>query len=293
MNSWVEKSHEIYRRNKYLLIFVPALLVVTVFFFVPIMTLFRISFFEYTGMGTYKPAFNLHGYIKFLTDPFYVGVILYTLKNAVLVTVIALIAGYPVAYYVARASGLKKMICLLLIIVPLWTNLIVRIYGWFIILGRKGVINTMLLQADLIEKPLPMIFNSFSVVIGLLDVVFPWVLLILISVLEGIDWSMIEAARDLGAGRFKSFYEVTFKLSIPGMAVAGLFAFVWAMGEYAVPSLLGSSSQRTISIEVADQILSVLNWPFGASIAFTLFTISVLVLIVSNRISQKGARYMS
>jgi ABC-type spermidine/putrescine transport system permease subunit I len=137
-----------------------------------------------------------------------------------------------------------------------------------------------------------MIFNSFSVVVGLLDVVFPWILLILISVLEGIDWSMMEAARDLGAGRFKSFYEVTFKLSIPGMAVAGLFAFVWSMGEYAVPSLLGSSSQRTISIEVADQILSVLNWPFGASIAFTLFAISVLVLIISNRISQKGARYM-
>ncbi len=293
MNSWVEKSHELYRRNKYLLIFVPALLVVTVFFFIPIMTLFRISFFEYTGMGTYKPAFNLDGYIKFLTDPFYISVILYTLKNAVLVTAIALIAGYPVAYYVARASGLKKMICLLLIIVPLWTNLIVRIYGWFIILGRNGLINTMLLQADLIDEPLPMIFNSFSVVIGLLDVVFPWVLLILISVLEGIDWSMIEAARDLGASRFKSFYEVTFKLSIPGMAVAGLFAFVWAMGEYAVPSLLGSSFQRTISIEVADQILSVLNWPFGASIAFTLFAISVLVLIVSNRISQKGARYMS
>ena len=293
LNAWVEKSHAIYRRNKFLLIFVPALLVVTVFFFVPIIALFRISFFEYTGMGTYKPAFKLDGYIKFLTDPFYIGVILYTLKNAVLVTVIALTAGYPVAYYVARASGLKKMICLLLIIVPLWTNLIVRIYGWFIILGRKGLINTMLLHADWIEKPLPMLFNSFSVVIGLLDVVFPWVLLILISVLEGIDWSMIEAARDLGAGRFKSFYEVTFKLSIPGMAVAGLFAFVWAMGEYAVPSLLGSSFQRTISIEVADQILSVLNWPFGASIAFTLFTISVLVLIVSNRISRKGARYMS
>jgi len=293
LNTWVEKSHEIYRRNKYLLIFVPALLVVTVFFFVPIMTLFRISFYEYTGMGTYKPAINLDGYIKFLTDPFYIRVITYTLKNAVLVTAIALIAGYPVAYYVARASGLKKMICLLLIIVPLWTNIIVRIYGWFIILGRKGLINTMLLQTNLIDEPLPMLFNSFSVVIGLLDVVFPWILLILISVLEGIDWSMIEAARDLGASRMKSFYEVTFKLSVPGMAVAGLFAFVWAMGEYAVPSLLGSSFQRTISIEVVDQILSVLNWPFGASIAFTLFTISVLVLIVSNRISQKGAGYMS
>jgi ABC-type spermidine/putrescine transport system permease subunit I len=244
-------------------------------------------------MGVFEPAFKLDGYIKFLTDPFYIKIILYTLKNAVLVTIIALVAGYPVAYYVARASGIKKMICLLLIIVPLWTNLIVRIYGWFIILGSKGFINTMLLKADLIDKPLPMLFNSFSVVVGLLDVVFPWVLLILISVLEGIDWSMIEAARDLGASRFKSFYEVTFKLSIPGMAVAGLFAFVWAMGEYAVPSLLGSSFQRTISIEVVDQILSVLNWPFGASIAFILFAISVLVLIISNRISQKSARHMA
>ncbi len=293
MKSWVGKSHDIYRRNKYLLIFLPALLVVTVFFFVPIITLFKISFYENTGMGVFEPAFKLDGYIKFLTDPFYIKIILYTLKNAVLVTIIALVAGYPVAYYVARASGIKKMICLLLIIVPLWTNLIVRIYGWFIILGSKGFINTMLLKADLIDKPLPMLFNSFSVVVGLLDVVFPWVLLILISVLEGIDWSMIEAARDLGASRFKSFYEVTFKLSIPGMAVAGLFAFVWAMGEYAVPSLLGSSFQRTISIEVVDQILSVLNWPFGASIAFILFAISVLVLIISNRISQKSARHMA
>jgi ABC-type spermidine/putrescine transport system permease subunit I len=293
MTTWVEKSFEIYRRNKFLLIFLPALLTVIVFFFVPIFTLFRISFYEYESMGVFRPAFNLGGYIKFLTDPFYIKIILYTLKNAVLVTSISLLAGYPVAYYVARASRAKKIICLLLIIVPLWTNLIVRIYGWFVILGRKGFLNTMLLHAGLIDKPLSMIFNSFSVIIGLLDVVFPWVLLILISVLEGIDWSMIEAARDLGANRFKSFYEVTFKISIPGVAVAGLFAFVWAMGEYAVPSLLGSSAQRTISIEVADQILNVINWPFGASIAFVLFTISVAVLLISNKISQRGARFMS
>lgn len=136
MKPWVVKSYDVYRRNKYLLIFLPALLVVTVFFFVPIITLFRISFYEYTGMGVFEPAFNLSGYIKFLTDPFYVKIILYTVKNAVLVTFISLLAGYPVAYYVARASGIKKVLCLLLIIVPLWTNLIVRIYGWFIILGN-------------------------------------------------------------------------------------------------------------------------------------------------------------
>lgn len=289
---WAEIIFEFYRKNKFLLIFLPALLIVTIFFFIPILTLLRVSFYETTGMGTYRPAFTFAGYIKFLTDPFYVKIIFFTIKIALLVTIIALTAGYPVAYYVARASGVKKIICLLLIIVPLWTNLIVRIYGWFVILGRKGFVNTILLSFGLVNEPLSMLFSPFSVVIGLLDVVFPWILLILISVMEGIDWSMIEAARDLGASRFQSFYEVTFKLSIPGVAVAGLFAFVWAMGEYAVPSLLGSSAQRTISIEVADQILSVLNWPFGASIAFTLFAITVIVLFLSNRISQRGSRYM-
>ena len=205
MTTWLEKSFEIYRRNRFLLIFLPALLIVVIFFFIPIIALLRVSFCESVGMGVYRPAFRLDGYIKFLTDPFYVQIIIYTIKNALLVTFIALAAGYPVAYYVARASGIKKIICLLLIIVPLWTNLIVRIYGWFVILGRQGFINTMLLGTGLIDEPLSMIFTSFSVVIGLLDVVFPWVLLILISVLEGIDWSMIEAARDLGAGRFQEF----------------------------------------------------------------------------------------
>jgi spermidine/putrescine transport system permease protein len=126
------------------------------------------------------------------------------------------------------------------------------------------------------------------VVIGLLDNVFPWVLLIMISVLEGIEWPIIEAARDLGAGRFRSFYEITFKLSLPGIAVAGLFAFVWSIGEYAVPSLMGSSADRTISIEIAEQMLSMLNWPFGASMAFTLFTISVCALMISNWLSNRS-----
>ncbi len=289
---WAEKIYEVYRKNKFLLVFLPALLVVIIFFFIPVFTLLRVSFYEYTGMGLFRPAFSFAGYIKFLTDPFYVKIILFTLEIAFLVTLIAIVTGYPVAYYVARASGVKKIICLLLIIIPLWTNLIVRIYGWFVILGTEGLINTFLISFGIIDDPISMLFTPFSVVIGLLDVVFPWVLLILISVMEGIDWSMIEAARDLGASRFQSFYEVTFKISIPGVAVAGLFAFVWAMGEYAVPSLLGSSGSTTISIEAADQILHVLNWPFGASIAFTLFTITVIVLVISNRISQRGARYM-
>jgi len=291
-HKWAEKLFEIYRKNRSFLIFLPAVFTVVFFFFIPIIALLRVSFYHFVSMGVFKPAFSFEWYIKFLTDPYYIDIILYTLKIAFFVTSISIIVGYPVAYYIVRSSGIKKIIYLLIIIIPLWTNLIVQIYGWFVILGEKGFINTILLGIGITHRPLSMVFCSFSVVIGLLDVVFPWVLLVLISVMEGINWSIIEAARDLGAGRFKSFYEVTFKLSIPGIAIAALFAFVWSFGEYAVPSLLGSSALRTISIEVADQILTNLNWPFGASIAFILFSISVIVLFLSNMLSQKGAKYM-
>jgi len=287
-NSWLEKIHEIYRKNRFLMVFMPAIVLVTFFFFVPILSLLRISFFKYMEMGVFDSSFTLQNYIKFLTDPFYLQVIWYTVKIALSVTLICLLFGYPVAYYISCMTGKWKMFLLLLLIIPLWTNLIVRIYGWFVILGRQGLLNSVLLSMNFIEEPISIVFTTTSVVIGLLDNVFPWILLIMISVMEGIEWPIIEAARDLGASRLKTFYEITFKLSLPGVAVAGLFAFVWSVGEYAVPSLLGSSSQRTISIEIADQMLNMLNWPFGASMAFVLFAISVSVLLINNWLSSRS-----
>ncbi len=287
-NTLPARMHEAYRKNKFFIMFLPAVIIVSSFFFIPILSLLRISFYSYVEMGVFDPGFNLENYVKFLTDPFYLQVIWYTMKIALTVTMICLIFGYPVAYYISCMTGKWKMFLLLLLIIPLWTNLIVRIYGWFVILGSQGLLNSILLSLNLIEKPLSIVFSTTAVVIGLLDNVFPWILLIMISVMEGIEWPLIEAARDLGAGRIKTFYEITFKLSLPGVAVAGLFAFVWSVGEYAVPSLLGSSSQRTISIEIADQMLNMLNWPFGAAMAFVLFAISVSVLLINNWLSSRS-----
>ena len=287
-NTLLAIMHEAYRKNKFFIMFLPAVIIVSSFFFIPILSLLRISFYSYVEMGVFDPGFNLENYVKFLTDPFYLQVIWYTMKSALAVTMICLIFGYPVAYYISCMTGKWKMFLLLLLIIPLWTNLIVRIYGWFVILGSQGLLNSILLSLNLIEKPLSIVFSTTAVVIGLLDNVFPWILLIMISVMEGIEWPLLEAARDLGAGRIKTFYEITFKLSLPGVAVAGLFAFVWSVGEYAVPSLLGSSSQRTISIEIADQMLSMLNWPFGAAMAFVLFAISVSVLLINNWLSSRS-----
>lgn len=285
---WSGKVMDIYRKNSFLLMFLPAVALVSFFFFIPILSLLRISFFKYIGMGIFDPGFTFENYIKFLTDPFYLGVIFYTIKIAFSVTLICLVAGYPVAYYISSMTGKWKIFLLLMIIIPLWTNLIVRIYGWFVILGKQGLLNSVLMSMNLINEPFSIVFTTTSVVIGLLDNVFPWILLIMISVMEGINWDIIEAARDLGAGRIRSFYEITFKLSLPGIAVAGLFAFVWSVGEYAVPSLLGSSGNRTISIEIADQMLNLLNWPFGASMAFVLFSISVAVLLMNNALSKRS-----
>ena len=287
-NTLLEKIHDIYRKNRFFMMFLPAVIIVSLFFFITILSLLRISFYSYVEMGVFDPGFSLENYVKFLTDPFYLQVIWYTIKIALGVTMICLILGYPVAYYISCMTGKWKMFLLLLLIIPLWTNLIVRIYGWFVILGSQGLLNSILLSLNLIEKPLSIVFSTTAVVIGLLDNVFPWILLIMISVMEGIEWPLIEAARDLGAGRIKTFYEITFKLSLPGVAVAALFAFVWSVGEYAVPSLLGSSSQRTISIEIADQMLNMLNWPFGAAMAFVLFAISVSVLLINNWLSSRS-----
>ena len=286
--TWLETAHDIYRKNLFMIVFLPALVIVIFFFFIPILSLLRISFFQYVQMGVFEADFSLVNYVKFLTDPFYLKVIGYTLKIAFCVTMICLVAGYPAAYYISCMTGRWKILLLLLIIIPLWTNLIVRIYGWFVILGRQGLVNAIAQSAGLVDQPVSLVFSTPAVVIGLLDNVFPWVLLIMLSVLEGIEWPIIEAARDLGASRFRSFYEITFKLSLPGVAVAGLFAFVWSMGEYAVPSLMGASADRTISIEIAEQMLSMLNWPFGASMAFILFAISICVLTLSNRLSNRS-----
>ena len=287
--SLLESIHDVFQKNTFMIVFLPALLIVVFFFFIPILSLLRISFFQFVEMGVFEADFTLVHYIKFLTDPFYLNVIGYTLKIALCVTAICLLVGYPAAYYISSMTGRWKMVLLLMIIIPLWTNLIVRIYGWFIILGREGLLNAILMSSGLVDEPTSLVFSTPAVIIGLLDNVFPWVLLIMISVLEGIEWPILEAARDLGASRFRTFYEITFKLSLPGVTVAGLFAFVWSIGEYAVPSLMGASSDRTISIEVAEQMLSMLNWPFGASMAFILFAISVCVLILSNRLSNRGA----
>ncbi len=187
-NTWLEIIHQIYRKNTFLLVFLPALVIVTFFFFIPILSLLRISFFQYVQMGVFEPDVTLVHYVKFLTDPFYLRVIGYTLKIAFFVTIICLLAGYPAAYYISCMTGRWKIVLLLLIIIPLWTNLIVRIYGWFVILGRQGLLNAVLLSTGLVDEPASMVFSTPAVVIGLLDNVFPWVLLIMISVLEGIEW---------------------------------------------------------------------------------------------------------
>ena len=168
----------------------------------------------------------------------------------------------------------------------MFTTEVIRALGWQIMLSQHGVINNLFLRLGLIDKPLHLIYCDGAIVIALIHSIIPYATLILIGVIVGIKRSYIEAARVFGANRLKAFYHVTLPLSMPGISGALVIAFMWCMGTYAIPSFLGSGAQRTMTMVIEDQILSVFNWPFGDAIAGILVIITLFCLIIYFKFSE-------
>ncbi len=269
----------------------PAVVLTALFFIVPIMFMGRISLSVHESGSAYREGtWTLDSYTTLLTDGFYLRIFGYTLGVSLLVTVLGLALAYPLAYWINRCGPRLKVILLFAVIVPLWTNILVLIYGWLIILSPGGALNDGLMSLGLIDEPLRVVYNTFGVVIGIVQITLPYSILIMAAVLAGIDRSLVESARDMGASRLKAFLHVTLPLSAPGIASAATVIFVWAMGEYASPQLLGSSAGKFVSQEISSQFLTAFNWPRGAGLAVTLFSLIVVVLVVAQSVARVMAR---
>lgn len=266
----------------------PAFLQVFFFFFLPILIFLRISFYPAANLGQYTPGFTLKSYFLFYTDPFYLKTFLFTFKLTVIVTISTLIIGYPVAYLISKSEPITKAIYLIIILITMWTEYIIKIYGLVIFLSANGVVNSVLLKLGIIEEPLKMLYNTFAVTVGLAQVAFPYMVLSLLGILEKVDPSLKEAARNLGAGRIKTFLTITLPLSVPGIAAGCIFASLWTLGSYATPELLGSEAQATIAMRVTHEILTTFNWPFGATMAFNMLFSIVALYIFLNHFTKKG-----
>jgi putative spermidine/putrescine transport system permease protein len=253
----------------------PLLIYLSALFAYPLTRMIRLSFFD--------PEFSLEHYHHFFSVPVYFKVLVYTARISLLVTVLTLIIGYPVAYLLTIAPSNIRNILFITVLIPWWTSTLVRTYAWMVILGRNGLINQILLGLGLISSPLKLMYNTLGVVIGMLHVQLPLAILPLYSVMSGIDQELLKAAQSLGANALQTFRRIFFPLSMPGVTGAGLLVFVGSMGFYITPALLGGPSNVLISNLIDSQVSGLIHWGFGSAMSVILLFISFVFFFLYNR----------
>lgn len=268
----------------------PASIVVAIGIVIPIIILFRYSLNQFTPAKMMVDAFTAENYAKFFTDPYYVTVLVRTIRVAVACTAICVILGFPMAYVLARTRSRYKNLLLLIVILPLFVGNAVRAAGWMVLFGNRGFVNTVAMGLGLVREPLQLMCTEFAVVVGIVAVNLPFVVLTLQAVLEGIERPLEEAALGLGAGPLQTFRHVILPLAMPGVIAATVLSFILAMNAYATPVLLGGPTFHMMGPTVYDQFAGLSNWPFGAALAFVLMTATLLLTVTSNWLAHRRYR---
>jgi putative spermidine/putrescine transport system permease protein len=268
----------------------PATLFVAIGLLLPICILFRYSLNAFVPGKFMVQAVTLASYVKFFTDPYYLNVLWRTVRVAAMTTVLCLVAGFPLAYVLARTRSRAKNLLVMLVILPLFVGNAVRAAGWMTLFGSKGFVNASLMGLGLIEKPLVIIYTELAVVIGICAVNLPFMVLTLQSVIEGIDRGVEEAAFSLGAGPMRMFARVLWPLALPGILAGTILTFILAMNAYATPVLLGGPKFQMMGPLVYGQFAQSNNWPFGAAISFVLMTATIVLTVLANQAVQRRYR---
>ncbi len=257
-------------------------------FVLPCALIFALSFFQRGDYGGVVWTFTLENYAR-AADPLYVGIMLRSLRIAALATVIALLIGYPAAYAIARAAPRRQTALLILAILPFWSNYLIRTYSWMVLLNREGLINNGLEGAGLISEPLPLLYNEFAIVLGLVYAYLPFMILALFTSISRLPRDLLEASSDLGASVARTFLKVTLPLTAPGIAAGCVFVFVLSLGNFVTPDLLGGKQTTMIGNVIYAQFFTARDWPFGAALAFVLVAIMMLLLMAQALLVRRAA----
>jgi putative spermidine/putrescine transport system permease protein len=268
----------------------PASIVVAIGIVIPIAILFRYSLNQYTPAKVMVDAVTLENYVKFFTDPFYIAVLLRTIRVAAVCTAICVVLAFPMAYGLARTRSRYKNLLLMIVILPLFVGNAVRAAGWMVLFGNKGFVNTVAMGTGLTREPMQIMYTELAVVIGIVAVNLPFVVLTLQAVLEGIDRALEEAALGLGANPWRTFWHVILPLAMPGVIAGTILSFILAMNAYATPVLLGGPTFHMMGPTVYNQFAGLSNWPFGGALAFVLMTATLLLTVTSNWLAQRRFR---
>ncbi|MCT7374021.1 ABC transporter permease subunit [Chelativorans salis] len=277
-----------------------------VFFLVPFFIVFKISLSQTTiAMPPYLPVFGLEegisgfirnlrdlsfeNYLWLFQDALYVNAYLSSLVIAAVSTLLTLLVGYPIAYGMARAPATLRPLLLMLIILPFWTSFLIRVYAWIGILKPEGLLNQFLFALGVIDEPLIILNTTSAVYIGIVYSYLPFMVLPLYAALEKMDYSLIEAAQDLGCPPLAAFWKITFPLSAPGVIAGCMLVFIPAVGEFVIPDLLGGSRTLMIGKTLWDEFFFNRDWPVSSAVAVVLLLILVVPIAYFQR-AQARAR---
>ncbi|MGL1044614.1 spermidine/putrescine ABC transporter permease PotB [Vibrio vulnificus] len=247
------------------------------FVLIPNLMIIGTSFLTRDEANLIEMTFTLDNYARLL-DPLYVKVLLHSFYMAIVATLICLVVGYPFAYIVAKMPHKWRPFMLFLVIVPFWTNSLIRTYGLKIVLGTQGILNKALLSIGLIDTPMRIMFTETAVMIGLVYILLPFMILPLYSAIEKLDDTYIEAAKDLGANKFQTLTKVILPLTMPGIIGGCLLVLLPALGMFYISDLLGGAKNLLIGNVIKSQVLNARDWPFGAATSIAL-TIAMAIML--------------
>ncbi len=255
------------------------------FVFLPNLMIIATSFLTRDDAHFVTMVFSLDSYARLL-DPLYFDVLLHSLNMAVIATLACLALGYPFAWFLAKLPARVRPLLLFLLIVPFWTNSLIRIYGLKIFLSTKGYLNTFLLWLGVIDEPLRVMFTPVAVIIGLVYILLPFMVMPLYSSIEKLDKALLEAAKDLGASKLQTFWRIIIPLTMPGIIAGCLLVLLPAMGLFYVSDLMGGAKNLLIGNVIKNQFLNIRDWPFGAATSITLTIVMGLLLLIYWRASR-------
>jgi putative spermidine/putrescine transport system permease protein len=260
----------------WLLLTLPAVLFMVAAFVYPIARILLRS--------VYEDGWTTRYYEEMAANAAYARVLFNTMRIAVVVTLLSLLFGYPVAFVLTRLRGMAASVMIAAIVLPLWTSELVRSFAWTIILGRQGPLNESLAWLGLIEKPIPLLFTPLAVYIGTTHIMLPFMILPLYSVMRGIDPRLAQAALSMGATPFGAFRSVFLPLSMPGVVSGCLLVFVLATGFFVTPSILGSEKETMIAMLIETEARRSLNWGMASALAVALLAVTGVILAIYDRL---------
>ncbi|MFC5447016.1 ABC transporter permease [Paenibacillus aestuarii] len=262
------------------LLLAPAIAVLLGVFLLPMVYILLLSF------QNNEEQFSFENYLLFVQDPYYVQILWRTIKLSLYTVITCFVFGYPVAMYLARASSKMRGIITFLIIAPHLVSVVIRNFGWVIMLGEKGLINQALLNIGLIDKPLKLMYNELGVIIGLTDSLIVYMILALSTSFYQIDGSLYKAANIIGASKLRTFISVDVPLTLPGMLAGSTLVFSLSMSSFVTPALMGGTSVKVLPVIAYEKIMTQLNWQLGAAISFLLLISTVALVTLFTRLVE-------